>query len=85
MDTRPGATEDAEGCPQQKEAPVPTADLSARGPPRAEIPSGVMGQPGSQHASKPANHPPEMAARESSEASDTGQPSTGLGGPTPGA
>ena len=45
----------------------------------------MMGQPGSQHTSQPANHPPDMAARESREAPDIGQPRTGPGGPTPGA
>ena len=77
--------EDAGGPPQQKEAPVPAADLNARGPPRAEIPSGVTDQPGNQHASTPANRPPDMAARRSSEAPDTGPPGTGPGGPTLGA
>ena len=79
------ATKDAEGPPQQKEAAVPTADLNARGPPRAEIPSGVTGQPSNQHASTPANGPPDMAARESSEAPDTGKTGTGPGGRMPGA
>ena len=78
-------TEEAGGPPQRKEARQPTADLNARGPPRAEIPSGLTGQPSNQHARTPANCPPDMAARETSEAPDTGQPGTGLGGPTPGA
>ena len=77
------ATEDAEGPLQRKEAPVPTADLTP-GPPRAEIPSGVTGKPGNQHASTPANRPPDMAARAWSEAPNTGQPGTGPGRPTPG-
>ena len=47
-------TEDAEGRPQRKETPMPTADLNARGPTRAEIPGGVTGLPGNQHASTPA-------------------------------
>ena len=85
VDTGAGATEDAEGRPQRKEEPVPTAELNARGPPRAEIPSRVTGKPGSQHAGKSSHHPPDMAAHESSEAPDTGQPATGLWGPTPGA
>ena len=36
-----------------------------------------------QHASTPANRPPDMAARESSEALDAGRPGTGPRGPTP--
>ena len=64
---------------------MPWADLNARGPPRAEIPSGLTGQPANQHASTPANRPPDMAARESSKAPNTGQTGTGPGGPTPGA
>ena len=60
--------------PQRKEAPLPTADLTARGPPRAEIPSGVTSQLSNQHASRPATRLPDMAARESSEARDAGQP-----------
>ena len=62
-----------------------SADLYTRGPPRAEIPGAMTGKPGSQHASKPANHQPDMMARESNEAPDTAQPGTGPGGPTPGA
>ena len=80
-----GATGDAEGRPQRKEAKVPMGNLDARGPPRAGIPSGMTRQPGNQHASMPTNRPPDMAARESSETPDTGQPGTGPGGPTPGA
>ena len=79
MDEGAGATEDAEGRPQRKETPMPTAVPSARGPTRAEIPSGVTGKPGDQHASTPANRPPDMAASETSEAPDT-EP----GAPTPG-
>ena len=79
------ATEDAEGPPQGKEAPVPTPDLNAWGPPVAEISSGVTGQLGNQQASTPANRRPDMAAHESSEARDTGQPGTGPGGWQPGA
>ena len=84
VDTGAGATEDAERRPQRKDAPVPTADLNAWGLPRAEIPGGMTGQRGGENASKPANHPPDMAARESSEALDTCQPGTGPGRPTRG-
>ena len=44
----------------------------------------MTGQPSNQHASTPANCPPDIAARESSEAPDAGQPGTGPGGSTPG-
>ena len=81
MDT----TEEAEVPPQRKEAQLPTADLNARGPPRAEIPSRVTGQPSNQHASMPANRPPDMVARKCSEAPVAGQPGTGPGGATLGA
>ena len=74
------ATEEAR---QPKETPLPAADLTAERQPRAEIPSGVTGQPNDRHARTPTNHLPDMAARESSEAPDAGQPSTGPGGPTP--
>ena len=77
------ATEEAGGPPQRKEAPLPAADLPARGPPRAEIPSGVRGQPKNQHASTLANRLQDMAARESSGAPDAGQPGTGPGELTP--
>ena len=40
-------------------------------------------QPKNQHASTPAIRRPDMAARESSEAPDAGQPGTGPGGPPP--
>ena len=70
------ATEEAGGPPQLEEAPLPAADLPARGPGQAEMPSGVTGQPKNQHASTPANRPPDMAARESGEAPDAGQPGT---------
>ena len=79
------ATEEAGGPPQREVAPLPAADLTARGPPIAETPSGVTGQPNKQHASTPANPPPDVTARESSEAPDAGQPGTGPGGPTPNA
>ena len=79
------ATEEAGGPLQRKQAPLPVADLTARGPPRAYIPSGVTGQLNKQHASTPPNRPPDMTARESSEAPDAGQPGTGPGGPTPNA
>ena len=71
------ATEEAGGPPQRKEVPLPSADLTARGQPRAGMPSGVTGQPNNQHASTPANRPPDMAARVNNEGPDAGQPSTG--------
>ena len=77
------ATEETEGPPQRKEAPLPAADLSSRGQPRAEIPSGVTDEPKNQHTNTPANRPPDMAARRSSESADAGQPGTGPGGRTP--
>ena len=43
----------------------------------------MAGQPENQQASTPANRPPHMAARGSSEAPDTGRPGMGPGGPTP--
>ena len=76
------ATEDANEPPQRKEASMPAADLNALGPPRTQIRSRVTGQPGNWHASTPANRLPDMAARESSQARDTGAPCTE---PTPGA
>ena len=76
------ATEEAGGPPQREEALLPAAALTARGPPRAEIPSGVTGQPNKQHASAPANGPPDMTARNSCKAPDAGQPGTGPRGPT---
>ena len=72
VDTGAGATEDAEGGPQRNEAPVPSADLNAREPSRAEIASGVTGQPGNHHGSAPASCAPDMAARESREAPHNG-------------
>ena len=74
-----------EGGPQRKEAPLPAADLTAQGPPRPEIPSGLMDLPNKQRTSTPANRPPDVTARESSEAPDASQPSTGGGRPTPNA
>ena len=56
------ATEETGGPPQQKEAPPPAADLPARGPPRAVIPSGGTGQPENPRTSAPAHRPPDMAA-----------------------
>ena len=79
------ATEEAGGPPQRKDAPLPAADLTARGPPRAETPSGVTSQPNKQHASGPANHRPDITTRKSSEAPDAGQPGTEPGRPTPNA
>ena len=75
------ATEEAGGPPQQKEAPLPAADRTGRGPLRANIPSGLTSQPSNRQASTPANRPPDIAARESSEAPDAGQPGTGTGDP----
>ena len=72
-------TEEAGGPPQRREAPLPTADLTPRAPPGAEIPSAVTGQPSNQHASTPANCPLQMAARESSEAPHAGQSVRDLG------
>ena len=43
----------------------------------------MTGQPNNQQSSRPANRPPDMEARESSEAPDACQPDTGPGGPTP--
>ena len=77
------AKEERGGPPQRTEAPLQAADLPTRGPPRAEIPRGVAGQPGNQRASAPANRLPDMAASGSDEAPDAGQPGTGPGGPTP--
>ena len=76
VDKSARTTEDAEGRLQRKETPMPTADLNARGPTTAEIPSGVTGQPGNQHAGTPAYRPPDMGAHEDSQAPDTGPPST---------
>ena len=77
------ATEEAGGPLQQKESPLPAADLPAWGPPRVEIPTGMASQPKNQHASMPANCPPDMAACGSGEAPDACQPGRGPGGPTP--
>ena len=79
------ATEEAWGLLQRKEASLPTADLNARGPASAEIPSGVTGQLSNEHASTPANRLPDMAAHESGVTLDTGPPGTGTEGLTPGA
>ena len=76
------ATEETGETPQRKKAPLPAADLPARGAPRAEIRSGVAGHPESQRASTPANRPPDMAAHGSGEAPGAGQRGTGPEGPT---
>ena len=77
------ATEETGGPPQRTEAALPAADLPARGPPRAEIPSGGTGQPENQRASTPAHRPLDMKASGSDEAPDAGQPGIGPGGPMP--
>ena len=77
------ATEETGGPTQRTEVPLPAADLPARGPPRAELPSGGAGQTGTQRASAPANHPPDMAACGSDEGPDAGQPGTEPRGPMP--
>ena len=71
------ATGDADGLPQRKEAPVPTADLNARGRPRAEIPHGVTGHPSNQHASTPAIALRTWQHAKAASPPDTGQPTTG--------
>ena len=77
--------EEAGGPPQRNEALLPAADLTARGPPRGEIPSATTGQPNKQHATTPANRPLDITARESSEAPDAGRPGPGPPGLTPNA
>ena len=77
------ATEETGGPPQRTQAPLPAADLPARGPTRAEIPSRAASQQGNKRASAPANRPPNTVTSGSDEAPDAGQPGTGPGGPMP--
>ena len=75
------ATKEVGGPLQRRRSALPTADQAPRGQTRAEIPSGLTGQPSNQHASTPANRPPDMAASKSSEASEGPMPGAEHAGP----